>query len=96
MFSNIPPEHFNVIEGCFWMALGLACLVIYVYVPNKYKRVAIFSVLTLITFGLSDFFEAIYGSFLIPGMEWLYIWKIVDVIGLCGIFIWYMILRIKP
>lgn len=95
MFANFSPELFNLIEGSFWVTLGLICVVVYFKTIKPYKTLALFSVLILIPFGASDFFEAYYGSFLVSGMEWLFIWKIADVFGLCVIFIWYLFLRIR-
>lgn len=95
MFNYLSPEYFNVIEGSFWVVLGAVCLVIYFKVSKIYSTLALFSAITLLTFGLSDFFEVAYGSFLVSGMEWLLMWKIVNVIGLCAIFVWYLALRLK-
>lgn len=88
-------EYFNLIEGVFWLCLGIVSLFMYFKVEKKYQSLALFSVLIFCTFGVSDFFQAVYGSFLIQGMEWLFIWKIIDVIGLCAIPLWYLILRIR-
>jgi len=94
MFESISSESFNLIEGFFWIFLGIACLIVsYFKVYRLYKNILLFSVFILITFGISDFFQVVYGSFLVPGMEWLFIWKIINVIGLCIIFVWYLILR---
>lgn len=95
MFENISTEYFNLIEGCFWVILGFACFIIYFKAKTKYKKLALFSAFVLITFGISDFFQVVYGSFLLPNMEWLFVWKIVDVIGLCAMFLFYLIIRIR-
>lgn len=95
MLENVSLDYFNLTESGFWMVLSFVCLVIYYKATGIYKSLALFSSFVLLTFGVSDFLEATYGSFLVPDMEWSFIWKIVDVIGLCGIFLWYVILRIK-
>lgn len=45
-------------------------------------------------FGISDFLEIQFGSFLERDMAWLLVWKIACVIGLVAAFVWYMRLRI--
>ena len=92
---SIPSEQFNLVEGIFWIILGMGAAVFYYYCSTKYKKISAFTAFILITFGISDFFQVVYGSFLVPGMEWLLIWKVIDVIGLFTIFTWYLILRIK-
>jgi len=95
MLAHLSSEQFNFIEGCFWILLGLLCLYLYFKVAGKYKRISLFSSATLVTFGISDFMQVLYGSFFQPGMLWLYIWKAVDVIALVLVFVWYLVLRIK-
>ncbi len=95
MFTVVSPENFNWAEGFFWLLLSLICYVLYFKVSHPYRSLALFSFGVLFTFGLSDFLEASYGSFLVAGMEWLYIWKIIDVIGLCIIVGWYFKLRLR-
>ncbi len=94
MFSTISPESFNWIEGSFWISLSLLCVVLYPKASPSYRSLIRFTFVVLCTFGLSDFVEAVYGSFLVPGMEWLYIWKILDVIGLCIVIVWYLKIRL--
>ena len=95
MFDNLSSEYFNFFEGVFWFLLGLVCITLFFKTSKPYKSLALFSALVLITFGISDFFQVIYGSFLVLGMEWLFVWKIVDVLGLVLIFLWYLKLRLK-
>lgn len=84
--DNLTSEYFNLGEGIFWLVLGLACIVIYSKIKMKYASLALYSAAVLIAFGISDFFQVVYGSFLMPGMEWLLVWKILNVIALCSIF----------
>lgn len=88
-------DYFNLLEGTFWVVLGVMSLFIYRKVNKVYGRLTLFSAFIFITFAISDFVQAVYGSFLVEGMEWLLLWKIVDVIGLCVIPVWYVILRIR-
>ena len=88
-------DYFNLTEGSFWLLLSVICLKLYFKIKYPYRNLALFSFVVLVTFGFSDFVECVYGSFLVPGMEWLYIWKIFDVIGLCVIVVWYLKLRLK-
>jgi hypothetical protein len=47
----------------------------------------------LVVFGFSDFAEVWFGSFLEPGMTWLFVWKIMGVASLASIILWYLLLR---
>ncbi len=85
---------FNLLEGIFWIFLGLSSIILHGLVPTIYKKLAIFSAIVLIFFGISDFIEIITNGF-IPGPWWLFAWKITNVIGLIGVFIWYIKLRVK-
>ncbi len=95
MLSVTSLENFNWIEGSFWFLLSLICIALFLKVNRSYRSLAMFAFVVLFTFGLSDFLEAVYGSFLVAGMEWLYIWKIIDVIGLCVVVVWYLKLRLE-
>jgi Ca2+/Na+ antiporter len=95
MFNSLSSEHFNLAEGTFWIILGAMCLVAYFKVNSKYKKIALFSTFVLVTFGISDYAQVAFGSFFQPGMEWLYLWKIIDVVGLFVIVTWYLILRTR-
>jgi O-antigen/teichoic acid export membrane protein len=91
--ETLTSEQFNFIEACFWIFLGLITLCFYFKVDKKFKYLSLFASLVLITFGLSDLAEVYFGSFLVPGMAWLYFWKIIDVIGLIVVLVWYLLLR---
>ncbi len=93
MFPVISSEYFNWIEGSFWLVLSIICIPFYLKVSRPYRQLGIFSGLILFTFAISDYLEAVYGSFLVPGMEWLFIWKTIDVFGLFIIALWYLKLR---
>ncbi|MFT5849341.1 MAG: hypothetical protein ACI9H6_000146 [Patiriisocius sp.] len=95
MFESLSFEYFNLAEGIFWIVFGLLSLLAYFKIKKPYTTLALFSSFVLITFGASDFLEVAYGSFLTHGMEWLLIWKIIDVIGLIAIVPWYLFLRIN-
>lgn len=95
MLENLSSEQFNFLEGCFWIILGLLPLFVSFVVNRSYKKLALFSSLILITFGISDFMQVHFGSFFQPGMEWLYFWKIIDVVGLVAAIIWYLFIRLR-
>ncbi|MFM2339432.1 MAG: hypothetical protein RLZZ360_68 [Candidatus Parcubacteria bacterium] len=95
MITTLSAAQFNFIEGWFWLLLGAVCLVLYRLIPTPYRTLTLYAAFILVTFGVSDFVEAYYGSFLVPGMEWLFIWKALDVIGLISIVLWYGVLRIR-
>ena len=94
MFENLTSETFNLIEGSFWIGLGIICLAAYLKIKGPYKPLSLFATFILITFGISDFIQVALGSFLQPGMSWLFVWKILDVIGLILVIIWYVCLRL--
>jgi hypothetical protein len=88
-------EQFNLVEGFFWIilsALGLCC---YIKLGREFKRWSVFSAVVLFTFGISDFLQIIYGSFLQPHLLWLFIWKIIGVIGLVVSAVWYIFIRLR-
>ena len=87
-------DYFNFAEGCFWIFLGIVALYSYQKFASLYRRLSAFSALVFITFGVSDFVQVVLGSFLVPGMEWLLLWKIIDVVGICVGVAWYLYLRL--
>ncbi len=93
MLLDISPEYFNWIEGSFWLFLSIICFLFCLKVSKPYRQLGIFSGLILFTFGISDYLEVAYGSFLVTGMEWLFIWKLLNVIGIFIIVCWYLKLR---
>ena len=82
---------FNLIEGVFWIFCSLVSLA-----ANHRSRLVsppFWYVLALdfLLFGISDFVEAYYPvSFLEPGGQWLFVWKIICVGGFGGCLIWYV------
>ena len=93
--SNISFQLFNIIEGCMWVAMGVVCLILFRRVHRRYAKISIVAGIVLILFGFSDFCEVLFGSFLQPGMIWLFVWKIVGVTGLASIILWYLLLRLR-
>ncbi len=84
----------NIIEGFFWITLGLV-LVKLAKVSASQKRVfSIFSICAFTLFGISDFVESQVGSFLLPNTMWLFVWKILCVIALLVIVYWYLHIRL--
>lgn len=86
---------FNLIEGLFWIFLGILSFI----APRKFPAFriwAIFSGFTVLLFGISDFVEIQFGSFLEPNLWWLLVWKVLGVLGLIISVIWYLRLRIAP
>lgn len=93
LLEKVLADQFNSLEGLFWFGLGILAAVAIAYVPLRYKPLALFSTVTLLAFGVSDFMQVLYGSFFKPGLEWLLVWKISNMIALIAIFVWYIILR---
>ena len=90
-------ELFNLYEGIFWVGLSALILVflLLMKVPSSLKNWSRFSVVVLALFGVSDFMQVKYGTFLQEGMMWLLIWKTVCVIGLVVMAVWYLKIRLK-
>jgi hypothetical protein len=95
MFPDITYEQFNLIEGVFWVLLGIIVFTVYFFCSREYRVLVIAASVVFITFGISDFFEVAYGSFFQPEMKWLIFWKIIDVIGLLSVIVWYLVLRTR-
>ena len=89
MLNFLSFETFNQIEGTFWILLGLAALISWIYLDNNYKKITLVSSIILILFGISDFMEVKFGSFLDPNLLWLLSWKVAGVTGLLLIGIWF-------
>lgn len=87
---------FNLLEGMFWVI----CAIVSFLTRHRIGSLpyAFWHILSLdfFLFGISDFVEAYYPlSFLEHGGEWLFIWKLLCIIGFIGCFIWYLIIRIR-
>jgi len=85
---------FNLFEGLFWICLGIVFVVLSSFVPKVYHKLCSFAGIILLVFGVSDFAEIGTGSFL-PGPWWLLTWKIINMIGLVWVVVWYFKLRLK-
>ncbi len=86
-------EQFNSVEGIFWLVLGVTSFICAIYIHQRYKKLALFLGVVFSTFGASDFLQVAYGSFFQPGLGWLFLWKILDVIGMVCALFWYIRLR---
>lgn len=95
MFELVKQDYFNTIEGTFWITLAGACVAANRYVPARYRTLCLFTCVVLFVFGISDFMQVLYGSFLVPGMEWLFVWKIINLMALGGVVPWYLWLRLS-
>jgi hypothetical protein len=87
--------NFNLFEGGFWIFCSLIALLgvrFKVALPRFWYLLA----LDFLLFGISDFVEAYYPvSFLDPGGEWLFAWKIICVLVFVACFAWYLVIMIK-
>ncbi|MCC7004536.1 hypothetical protein IT397_01315 [Candidatus Nomurabacteria bacterium] len=88
--------NFNLAEGTFWIILGIIFLVFGLR-SNKLLVSFWYTVsINFLLFGISDYVEAFYPvSFLSNGGEWLFLWKIFNVLIFIISFFWYLYLRIK-
>lgn len=86
---------FNLIEGLFWIALGIALLGFYCRVDLYERRFVLVQGANLFLFGVSDIVEASIGSFFEPGLEWLFVWKALHVILLVVAIPWYVVIRFQ-
>lgn len=84
---------FNLIEGLFWIILGLVAFGVSSRIPHELRRFAHVQAANLGVFGVSDIVEALAGSFFEPGMEWLFAWKAINVILLVAAIPWYLWIR---
>ena len=84
---------FNLLEGIWWVSLGIVVLTLRFFVTSRYQTLALVTTCLLVLFGLSDFLQVVYESFLVPGMEWLWYLKLSNVISLCGMIGRYLWLR---
>ena len=86
---------FNAIEATFWIIFGVVGYTLRNVKGKKYKKLAVYILVVMITFGLSDIAEILYGSFLEADLIWLLIWKAVNIIAIIYAMAWYMSLRIR-
>jgi len=86
---------FNLLEGIWWVSLGLMVLTLRFFASPRYRPLTLVTTCLLVLFGISDFLQVAYGSFLVPGMEWLWYFKISNAVGLCVMIGWYLWLRAK-
>ena len=86
---------FNLLEGIFWILLSIGCLYTFFrFRHTAYEKLAVFTGVTLLLFGISDFVEIKVDGF-IGHNEWLFVWKALCVSALvCSLF-WYGYLRRK-
>ena len=85
---------FNLYECSFWILLGVVSYVLNKFTLQKYSKITVVATAIFILFGLSDYVEVKMGGFLYPIIWWLLAWKIVCVIGMVLIIIWYLRLRL--
>lgn len=85
---------FNLSEGLFWIIVGCVFYAASHRVSLYYRNFLLFTSCVLLLFGVSDFLEIKFGSFLEDGMLWLLAWKIACVVGLIAALVWYVRLRI--
>ncbi|MEA1925635.1 MAG: hypothetical protein U9M90_00110 [Patescibacteria group bacterium] len=82
---------FNFIEGIYWLFLGIFVLTLLKIIPRKYKKLALFTSLILVLFGITDFIEINTGAYWMPW--WLLIWNIFCISGLILSLVWYIKLK---
>jgi len=82
---------FNFVEGINWLILGIFFLTLSKIIPQKYKKLALFTSLILILFGITDFIEIRTGAYWIPW--WLLVWNIFCVSGIILSTVWYIKLK---
>lgn len=85
---------FNLLEGLFWIIVGCVFFAASYRASPRFKSFLVFTAGALLLFGVSDFLEIQFGSFLEESMWWLLAWKIACVVGLIAALVWYIRLRI--
>ena len=92
---NLDFYTFNALEGIFWIALGfVVAFFVLNGVPKQYRFLGVFTSLTLLIFGLSDFLENYVGGF-VHTNEWLFLGKAICFLALCFAVVWYVRVRKK-
>lgn len=86
---------FNLIEGLFWICLGLLAFGLSGKVSGALRQFALVNAANLALFGVSDIVEAFVGSFFEPGREWLFVWKGINVAVLVCAVPWYLAIRFR-
>lgn len=79
----------NLLEALFWVALGVSVLGLRGAYAARTVSLRRYTASMLALFGLSDIVEALVGNFLDSGMEWLFVWKLLNVAALVAAFVWY-------
>jgi len=81
---------FNMLQGVFWLALAFV-IVFYLRqgVPQEYEYLAMYTVLTLIVFGLSEFAEFIVGNDM-QAIYSLFVIKTLCIFALATAVGWYV------
>lgn len=89
-------EVFNVIEAIFWLGCALVSLCAMKKVKMLSRIFWISLALAFFLFGVSDVAEVWYGgSFLLPGGEWLLVWKGLCIIGFVVLLVHYFRIRLS-
>lgn len=86
---------FNFLEGLFWIIVGCVFFAASYLAQPRFRNFLIFTAGVFLLFGVSDFLEIKFGSFLEDGMLWLLAWKIACVVGLIAALVWYVRLRMS-
>ncbi len=84
---------FSVTEALFWIILSVTGYLLCNLEHQRYRQLAIYASIAFAAFGLSDVAEILHGSFLEPGLVWLFVWKIINIVAILFAFGWYMFLR---
>ena len=95
MTGPFTSAQFNFLEGCFCLFLAALVVVAYFRAAALYRNLLLFAAVGLFLFGVSDFMQVLYGSFFEPGLWWLYVWKVVNLLWLVVVLPWYVVLRIR-
>ena len=85
---------FNLLEGSFWVGLGVVTFVLLWVFKKRYRAIALTGGAALLLFGISDFIEIKKGSFLEPQLWWLRVWKVINIAVFIFVFTWYFKLRL--
>ena len=84
-------ELFNLLEGFTWLALALFVLTASQLISKKYKCAALFTVVILALFSVSDFLEVTTGAYWQPW--WLLGLNSLCILGIVGALAWFAHIR---
>ena len=85
---------FNTVEALLWFSI--ASFLAFVAIRRRPESAHLFysGSVAFFGFGFSDILELFVGSFFEPQNLWLFIWKILNILLIVIVLVWYVIIRL--